>query len=745
MQFHTSLNHHTQAPATHPSVYIPGAPDLPPGFSTNLLWEMAYNKLTNPTHDLVKKVEDGNIPAAIVKAEDNLRHHIKARDRPDLPVKATGSKEPLYPASKDVRAEDRKGSKGSLGAGSSAEGLGGKRKGSAGDVGSREASRGGASRVGKEPELKKDDRGRDDHHHLKKDDLGRDALHNHAKKDDRGRDDRQHQPQRDSHDRDLSSRYRDDRKDSRHSPREDITQQQRERESPQKFDRGGDSSSRQDANTASGGLEASTKTEGRMNGSGLTAGDQGREPSTKQHGRDDSPQRGRDPPVKPSNPSETYHGRDSSMKPSNAPDIHRGREASLKPEQRPHNPDGHGSDPRIREPSSKSVDRDSNQEQRGREGSVKSDNRTRALPTTTRDGPDRLREMSGKRMDEPGRLDTAGPPKKHQQDRYMGESEKLTTDAKKSLRGQSANSSSTGRDGRTHSSPSSARSPQNDKRTQQQPKSQQGSRPSSSLQMRSSASARPAPYPDSGKFGGGGSGGSGGKGEEAYRRREGGNGYKGGTREDDRSSASDRKSVESRRFSETSDRRNEDNRYNEGSRGRREDASFYNGSSGRSGDASSHNFKNGHPRPSVSTSNRNNSDHFYSNPTRNPSQAQRPPSSSSTTSSTTPQSRRVQSYAEEIERRKKAAIDRGMREIENAKRRGDLAWDRDRFGLLGTSDGTSRGETVDRLDREAKVAAIGYGRVHAGWPAIESTKNFRVDGDCEDRGRGRGTLRFSKE
>ncbi|KAJ3094757.1 hypothetical protein HDU96_001491 [Phlyctochytrium bullatum] len=143
-------------------------------------------------------------------------------------------------------------------------------------------------------------------------------------------------------------------------------------------------------------------------------------------------------------------------------------------------------------------------------------------------------------------------------------------------------------------------------------------------------------------------------------------------------------------------------------------------------------------------------------------------------------------FAEEIERRKRAVFERGLREIEEASRRGDLSWDHDRLGLGGgvaRDGGSSRvssaassaygrgavspnaassthsytalskggdglvrypgtapsrelppgAPTLDRsalegLARQARVAAIGYGRNTGGHvPRIESTKQFGVE------------------
>ncbi|KAI8849861.1 hypothetical protein BC829DRAFT_489161 [Chytridium lagenaria] len=67
-------SHHCTPTIGSPAVHIPGLSTLPPGLSTPLLYDMAYRKMTNPEHDLPRRVEDGSIPTGMVKAEEMRMH-----------------------------------------------------------------------------------------------------------------------------------------------------------------------------------------------------------------------------------------------------------------------------------------------------------------------------------------------------------------------------------------------------------------------------------------------------------------------------------------------------------------------------------------------------------------------------------------------------------------------------------------------------------------------------------------------
>lgn len=60
---------HSPAAATHPTVHIPGEPSLPPGISTELAWEVAYEHLLP---DPLKSIEE--TPIGLLKAQDQIHH-----------------------------------------------------------------------------------------------------------------------------------------------------------------------------------------------------------------------------------------------------------------------------------------------------------------------------------------------------------------------------------------------------------------------------------------------------------------------------------------------------------------------------------------------------------------------------------------------------------------------------------------------------------------------------------------------
>ncbi|KAI8814607.1 hypothetical protein BJ742DRAFT_786090 [Cladochytrium replicatum] len=76
MSFHTQKSSKAKSGYrgdTYPTVYIPGTPNLPPGISHELAWELAYvRKDLNPMRMQYSTNED--MPPGILKVEDQARH-----------------------------------------------------------------------------------------------------------------------------------------------------------------------------------------------------------------------------------------------------------------------------------------------------------------------------------------------------------------------------------------------------------------------------------------------------------------------------------------------------------------------------------------------------------------------------------------------------------------------------------------------------------------------------------------------